>query len=246
MDGVRDLVAQAEVRSELAPGTAERFAGYALMSLPFSSGHVLGLRRFPVTSIGPGYTSVWLRTPAETWTIYTTVDASVSCPRYFGRALESTSVHKIDVAWEGERTFTVTIGDEVDLRWTVSLAATPMTRIMSRVAGSLPARLWRSEGFLAALGAVAGPSLRAGRIGMTGKTPNEQVFKARLQRMWVVESSRASIRGEDLGTIEALPRQTKLGDFWMPQRGIFMIGGAAFDPLEAGVDPPITNAASAG
>lgn len=34
MDSVRDLVAQAEIRSELAPGTTERFAGYALMSMP--------------------------------------------------------------------------------------------------------------------------------------------------------------------------------------------------------------------
>lgn len=124
MDSVRDLVAEAEARSALAPGATERFAGYALMSLPFSSGYVLGLRRFPVTSIGPGYTSVWLRTPAEDWIIYTTVDATVSCPRYFGAALESTSVHRIEVEWTGERTFVVSIGDEVDLRWSVTLAAT--------------------------------------------------------------------------------------------------------------------------
>lgn len=246
MDSVRNLVAQAEIRSELAPGTAERFAGYALMSLPFSSGYVLGLRRFPVTSIGPGYTSVWLRTPAGAWTIYTTVDASVSCPRYFGGALESTSVHKIEVEWSGERTFIVTIGDEVDLRWSVTLAATPMTRIMSRAASSLPDRFWESERFLTTLGAVAGPSLRAGRIAMTGKTPNRQLFKASPRRMWIVESSRASIHGEDLGVIEPLTRQTRLGDFWMPQRGIFMIGGATFDPLEAGVDPPTTKTTSPG
>jgi hypothetical protein len=246
MDSVRNVVAEAETRSELLPGTTERFAGYALMSLPFSSGYVLGLRRFPVTSIGPGYTSVWLRTPADAWTIYTTVDATFSCPRYFGRALESTSVHRIDVEWAGERSFVVTIGDEVDLRWSVTLAATPMTRVMSRVASSLPARFWQSERFLSALGAVAGPSLRAGRIGMTGKTPNEQLFKASPRRMWIVDSSQASIRGEDLGVIEPLPRQTRLGDFWMPQRGIFMIGGAAFDPLKAGVDPPTTKAAFPG
>lgn len=246
MDSVRNLVAEAEIHSKLAPGAAERFAGYALMSLPFSSGYVLGLRRFPVTSIGPGYTSVWLRTPADAWTIYTTVDATFSCPRYFGRALESTSVHRIDIEWIDDRTFIVTIGDEVDLRWTVTLAATPMTRIMSRVASSLPARLWQSERFLSALGAVAGPSLRAGRIGMTGKTPNEQLFKASPRRMWIVETSQASVRGEDLGVIEPLARQTRLGDFWMPQRGIFMIGGAAFDPREAGIDPPTVKGAAPG
>lgn len=81
---------------------------------------------------------------------------------------------------------------------------------------------------------------------MTGKTPNDQLFKASPQRMWIVESSQASIRGEDLGVIEPLPRQTRLGDFWMPQRGIFMIGGAEFDPADAGVDPPTVRAAPSG
>jgi hypothetical protein len=75
---------------------------------------------------------------------------------------------------------------------------------------------------------------------MTGKTPNDQTFKASLRRMWIVDASQASIRGGSLGLIEPLPQQSRLGDFWMPQRGIFMIGGAAFDPVEAAVDPPTT------
>jgi hypothetical protein len=62
--------------------------------------------------------------------------------------------------------------------------------------------------------------------------------------MWIVETSRASIRGQDLGTVEPLPQQTKLGDFWMPQRGIFMIGGAEFDLLDGAGDPPTADVAS--
>ena len=44
--------------------TEDRFAGYAVIVLPFRSGHVLSLRRFPASSVGPGYTSVWRRDPA--------------------------------------------------------------------------------------------------------------------------------------------------------------------------------------
>lgn len=242
MPSVRDLVAVAEASAELGPGAEERVSGYGLMSLPFTSGYVLALRRFPLTSLGPGYTSVWLRTPTGAWTIYTSIDALLSCPRYFGSALESTSVHEITVDWIGERSFVVSIGDEVGLRWKVVLAATPITRMMSGVASALPAGFWQNQRFLSMLGAVAGLSLRAGRIGMTGRTPNRQLFKASPKRMWIVESSTASLHGEDLGAIGPLQEQTKLGDFWMPQRGIFMIGGAVFDPLDAGAHPPTTKA----
>jgi hypothetical protein len=241
MQQLRDLVADVEAHSELAPGDEERFTGYALMSLPFSSGYVLGLRRFPVTSVGPGYTSLWLRNPAGEWTIYTTVPADVSCPRYFGSALEATSIHEIGIAWLDGRSLTVTIAD-VGLVWTVRLATTRMTRMMSAVAHSLPPAFWRSASFLRVMGAVAGPALHAGRIGMIGRTPNTQLFKASPRRMWVVESSTATLTGVDLGAIAALPEQERLGDFWMPQRGIFMIGGAAFGVLEPGA-PIVTSSA---
>jgi hypothetical protein len=240
MTDVRTLVSEAEKNPSLPPGDEERFSGYAVMSVPFSSGHVLGLRRFPVTSVGPGYTSVWLRDPAGAWTIYTTVPADVSCPRYFGGALESTSIHDIHVTWKDGRSFTVTIADDIQLEWMVRLGATRMTRLMSRIAHSLPPAFWRSAPFLTMMGAVAGPALRAGRIGMTGRTPNTQRFKASPRRMWVVDSSTASLAGNDLGAMTALPQQERLGDFWMPQRGIFMIGGAAFDPLAPGSVIPVT------
>ena len=38
--------------------------GYGLKGLPFASGHVLAMRRFPTSSIDPACTSVWHRDPA--------------------------------------------------------------------------------------------------------------------------------------------------------------------------------------
>lgn len=244
MATARDLAADAETLAGLPPGPTERFLGYALMSLPFASGHVLGLRRFPITSVGPGYTSVWVRTPDDAWRIFTTIDASLSCPRYFGSALEATSEHAITIDWTDDQRLSVRIDDDIDLRWSITLAATPMSRMMSTMAGALPGAAWRSERFLSMLGGVAGPALRAGRIGMTGDTPNRQRFRARLDRMWMVDSSLASMHGESLGQVSPLAAQTRLGDFWMPQRGIFMIGGAEFDPLDADEHPPTTRSAT--
>lgn len=232
MADIRTLVAAVEERAQLPPGQEERFSGYGVMGLPFRSGHVLALRRFPVTSVGPGYTSVWWRDPAGAWTMWTDAAPGISCPRYFGSALSSTSVHPISIDWRGERSFTVTVGDGVDLVWDVRLGAGPLTRLMSGLSGAVPQGLWRGRGVLRAMGAVAGPSLRAGRIGLVGEVPNGQSFRAVPRRLWFVADSRATLRGADLGPVGALAEQARLRDFWIPQRGIFMIGSAVFEPFD--------------
>ena len=51
----RELVERLERGVELPAGNDERFLGYGVMGLPFVSGHILCMRRFPNSSIGPGY-----------------------------------------------------------------------------------------------------------------------------------------------------------------------------------------------
>ena len=63
----REIAERLEQHAELPKGKEEQFAGYAVMGLPFASGHVLGLRHFPASSLGPGYTSVWHRNPGGRW-----------------------------------------------------------------------------------------------------------------------------------------------------------------------------------
>jgi hypothetical protein len=60
--------------------------------------------------------------------------------------------------------------------------------------------------------------------------PNGQRFDVRPRRMWLVAGSRAALQGRDLGKPTALPVQDRLGDFWIPQRGILMLGTAVFEP----------------
>ena len=100
MESIRSLIAAAERDSRLPEGEDERFTGYGVLGQPFSSGYLLALRRFSATSVGPGYTAVWMRRPSGAWIMYTDVPADVSCPRYFGSALEATSVHRIDVGFQ--------------------------------------------------------------------------------------------------------------------------------------------------
>jgi len=232
MQSPRTLVEAAEKYLALPVGPEERFAGYGVMGVPFSSGHILALRHFATSSVGPGYTSVWLRDPAGVWTMHSTTDPETSCPRYFGSALGTASTGSISIRWRDGYSFSVEIGDGVDLSWDLTLAATPVTRFMSAVSGAVPERLWRGRAFLRTMGAVAGPVLGAGHLRLTGRVPNGQSFAARPRRMWVVRDSTAHLLGSSLGQAAALPVQDRLGDFWIPQRGIFMIGSSVFEPFD--------------
>jgi len=231
MQGPRTLVESMERAPALPPGPEERFSGYGVMGVPFSSGYVLALRHFAASSVGPGYSSVWIRDPVGVWTMHSTADPGASCPRYFGSALGAASTGGISIRWRDGYSFSVEVRDGLDLSWDLTLAATPVTRLMSAVSCTVPERLWRSRVFLGAMGAVAGPVLGAGHIGLTGRVPNGQTFIARPLRMWFVRESTAQLKGHSLGRIAALPVQDKLGDFWIPQRGIFMLGSSVFEPF---------------
>lgn len=232
MESPQTSVNAAERNIVLPEGPKERFAGYGIMGVTFSSGYILALRRFAASSVGPAYNSVWLRDPAGKWFIFSTAAPELSCARYFSGGLERAPVAQVSIRWDGPASFTVRVEGAADLTWDVGLSETSVTRLLSAVCGAVPESLWRSSVFLSALGLMAGPLLRAGKIGLTGKVPNRQSFQARPLRIWFVSSSRATLDGEDLGTPAPLPLQDRLGDFWIPQRGIFMIGSSLFDELD--------------
>jgi hypothetical protein len=105
---------------------------------------------------------------------------------------------------------------------------------MTAMMTALPDSLLESEAFLKVMGSAAGPMLRAGRLGLTGDVPNGQGFRAKPRRMWFVSRSTARLNGQDLGSPQPLQDQTRLGDFWIPQRGIFLIGASSFDSFDPG------------
>jgi hypothetical protein len=228
----KELVETLEGGAELPSGNQERFAGYGVMGVPFTSGDLLAMRRFPASSLGEGYTSVWHRDPQGRWIFYSDVSPQLACPRYFGSAVGEAVVREIEISWIGPRDLTVSIEDDPGLNWRLSLAETPATRLMNALGGVLPDALWRKEAVLKPMGKAASLVLRAGRLGLTGQAPNRQRFMANPMLIWAIRSSRARMGDQELGEVRPLPVQTRLGDFWIPQRGIFAIGRAYFEPLD--------------
>jgi hypothetical protein len=229
----RNVVELLEATATLPAGSEERFNGYAIMGMPFASGHVLALRRFPASSIGPGYTSVWLRDPMGRWTFYSDVNPHTSCSRYFADARSSVERGPIRLKWSNAWELTIGV-PAARLVWDVQLAESPATRALNRVATVLPAPLWRWSVVLTLMASVAGRALDAGQFQFFGLTPNAQRFRANPGRLWVIEKSRALIGDIDAGEPAPLREQARLGDFLIPQRGIFVIGSSFIEPYGEG------------
>jgi hypothetical protein len=197
------------------------------MGLPFASGHVLAMRRFPASSVGPAYTSIWHRDPAGRWEFWQDQPPELACPRYFSAALADTRQVPIELAWTGADTIHLAV-PALDFTWTTRLRSSAATRALRAVAPRLPDRWWQAEPVLALMAPVAGALLRAGRVGLRGVAPNGQRFLANPLRVWLVADAEASLGGVDLGPPGRLATQAALGDFWIPQRGVFAIGRAYF------------------
>jgi hypothetical protein len=211
--------------------SAEEFFGYGVMGLPFRSGHVLGLRRFPVSSVGPGYRAVWHRDPDGRWTFYQDQPAHLACTRYFGSAVDEVRKGRVDVTWTGPRSFKVVAGDgDGELAWTVSLRSSATTRLFNAVGAALPDGAWRSERTLGIMSRAAGTMLKAGPIRLTGLTPDGQRFLGRPLTTWLAAHSTATIGGVDLGEMGPAPEAARLREFVLPQRGIFAVGHTTFLP----------------
>jgi len=229
----RDIALEMEKGVDLPHGDGERFSGYGVMGLPFRSGHLLALRRFPNASIGRGYTSVWHRRPDGSWVFIQDAPPQNACTRYFGRAVDYRVEGDIRIEWETPRKLAVCIDGDYSMRWEVSLTQNAVSRTMNAAAGWLPDRWWRSESVLKAFGTVGGTLMGSGRLNLTGKVPNGQRFVANPKIVWIVESTTAEVCGRSLGSMGALPRQANLADIWLPQNGRFFVGNVymeTFDP----------------
>lgn len=222
--------AAATEHQPLEAGDGERLSGYGIIGQPFHAGHVLALRRFPHNSIGPGYTSVWHCDPDGTWRMWTDAPPQRTCARYFGPALSAVDECDIAVEWPDDRTVVVRV-DGV-LEWRTSIRSTPTTRLMTVIGSHLPASIWQNNAALDVIGRVAGPVLRADTIRLRGSAPSAQWFKAIPMYVWATDHVNATMRGESLGRPGAITPQRQLGDFRIPNRGLFFVGRVAVEAYE--------------
>jgi hypothetical protein len=237
---LREIVTQLDTKPKLPGGSLERFNGYGVMGLPFKSGHVLALRHFPASSVGPGYSSVWHRTPEGEWDFYADVAPHLSCTRFFGSAVAKAIQSPVHITWLGPQAFRVK-ADAAALEWEVNLTTTRATTFLNLLGSLLPAPAWKNTKVLRLMEKIATSTLRAGSLSLYGTAPNGQRFIANPRSIWLVSESTATLNGESLGPVGALEEQASVGDFWIPQRGLFALGQAYFEPFNPSLHHLITH-----
>jgi hypothetical protein len=112
--------------------------------------------------------------------------------------------------------------------WRIELGSTPATRLMTSMGEALPPWAWNSAAVLASMAPMARAMLRSGRIRLGGHTPDGPRFRAAPLQIWRVIGGSASVRAEPVGELAPLAEQTRMGDLWLPQRGVFFVGHARF------------------
>ncbi|HVU51366.1 MAG TPA: hypothetical protein VHL80_11800 [Polyangia bacterium] len=224
MLGPAEILKRSPTKAMQARPGRDDVDGFAVVALPFSSGDILCLRRWPGSTFGPGYTSVWHRSPAGEWTVYTSIAPALSCPRFIGAAISRAVETPIELEWTGPSALSVRV-PAAELRWDMRFESTPITRLMNAMMALLPRLLYRSNLVLAMMSAMATVMLAAGRFRLLGTFPNRQWFQAGPRKLWFIPEARAALAGRDLGALGPLAPQAIMGDVPLPQRGILMLGG---------------------
>src|SRR5262245_26159231 len=152
---VRSIISRWEKSVKMPKGKEERFSGFGVMGLTFSSGHVLAMRKFVASSIGPAYTAVWHRNPGGEWFFYTDADLSRSCARYFGEATTEAITERVNFSWSTNNRFRIEIKN-AGLKWDVVLGETVATKLMNLVARAMPYKWWKNERILSLMSAICG------------------------------------------------------------------------------------------
>lgn len=199
--------------------------GYAVLTLPFDSGHLLGLRVFPQNDFAP-YVSVWHRPPDRTWAIY--VDGpslDTACPRYWEPATRTVGFASIDVRWTGPTDLRVAM-DEPHLEWTLSMGAPPLLRLANTVNSRLPLWTWKRPSLLRLREWMARYYLDYGDIALafTTASGHETVLVAR--ENYVIHASMAHLDGDDLGEPVTLEETPTVGEVPLPTAPSFVLGEA--------------------
>lgn len=203
----------------------ETVRGFAVMSLPFTSGHVLAARLIPQSDFGP-YSTLWLRRPDGRWSIH--VDGpllEVACPRYWGAAAEVNAFADIDVTWPGPNTARMTV-DEPALEWTFTMSQGPVLAFVNAIHAALPLGSWRSSALIAARERLAEHVLGTGPVDLSGRLPNGMPGTMMPGRIYRIHAATARLDGVDLGPPVRAAEVPRLGDFALPSCPLFAVGEA--------------------
>lgn len=203
----------------------EHVRGYAVLELPFSSGHLLGLRVWPQTDFTP-WVSVWHRTPGGAWSMYNDGPSiETTCPRYWRPTLERAELADVDVTWTGPNELRVEMA-EPELEWTMSMTAPLTLRGLNAVSAALPLWTWKPAPLRHLRERVANHLLGMGDVRLSFTSPSGHQAVLMPEELFFVDESTAVLEGEQLGDPVHLKENPTIGGVPTPARPVFAFGQA--------------------
>ena len=216
----------------IEPGTTtsrwpnhEHVFGYGALELPFSSGHLLGLRVWPRTDFTP-WVSVWHRTPGGGWSIFNDGPSTdTTCPRYWHPILERAELASIDVDWTGPNELRIEM-DEPPLEWTMSMRAPSLLRALNAVNAALPLWTWRPAPLLRLREWISKRLLGMGDVSLSFRSASGHEVTIMPQEVYFVDDASATFDGDDFGEPVRLETNPTIGGVPTPARPVFVFGQA--------------------
>lgn len=209
----------------------EHVLGYGALELPFSSGHLLGLRVWPRTDFTP-WVSVWHRTPGGAWSIFNDGPSTeTTCPRYWHPILERAELATIDVVWTGPSEVRIEM-DEPSLVWTMSLRAPSFLHALNAVNARLPLWTWRPDPLLRIREWIAKRFLGMGNVRFSFTSASGHETTIMPQEVYLVDDASATFEGDDLGDLVRLETNPTIGGVPTPKRPVFVFGQAHMGILD--------------
>ena len=209
----------------------EHVLGYGALELPFSTGHLLGLRVWPQSDFTP-WVSVWHRTPEGEWSIFSDGPSTeTTCPRYWGPALDRAELATIEVVWTGPNELRIEM-DEPAVEWTMSMRAPAFLRALNAVNASLPLSTWRPAPLLRLREWISRRVLGMGAIRLSFRAASGHEVTIMPQEIYYVDDATATVEGQDLGDLVRLETNPTIGGVPTPARPVFVFGQAHMGILD--------------
>ena len=203
-------------------GPGDAFSGYAVIGLPFQSGHVLALRRFSASSLGPVYTSVPASRSRGSLDLLLDGRARPVVCAVLRRPGRPQRGHPDRArAWAAPCALRVSIRGR--LTWQLTMGSSPMTRLLNTMTSLIPERAWRMPAVFRGMGLAADAAFGTGHLNLRGRTPNGHRFVMNPRQFWLLNASTAHMSGHDLGPPGPLEEPATLEDMRIPQRGLFAV-----------------------
>lgn len=229
INGIMDISRQLqsiEPKVSTSPWTGyEYIRGYAVFVLPFSSGHLLGLRVWPQNDFGP-YASIWHCTPEGAWSIYTDGPSlKTTCSRYWGPALRHAELTNIDLVWTGPNKLRVEM-QKPEMAWKMSMVAPPTLQKINKLNTTLPLWTWKPAPLLRIREWMAKRFLDMGNVRFSFLSASGHKTIIMLEQTLIIKSSKAKWKGESLGEMIRLDYNPTIGEVSLPKQPTFVIGQA--------------------